>query len=698
MSKHTLPLELAPAGLLGGLEREDTPAPIPGARRFGTAWYTAHAVGDGLAYTFPEGALAEARYLTADLLVGGNHLVVFELVLQEGEDGPAFRLLYSALNECSARIRMPLEAVNQNRWRYPREGAWLKPMCGGDRVDLARVDRMTIAVLRAPAPGDSEQPARWCLTPVQATADEPPRLDQLVLPQGPLIDELGQSTLHEWPAKSRSHEQVGRRLRAQLEAAPSQHLPDRFSRWGGWTELRFEPTGFFRTHADGRRWWLVDPDGYAFWSAGMDCVRVDTDAAYDGLQDALAWMPEREGAYADVYSERGETPTVNYLAANFIRAFGPEAWHDRWAEIALAELRKMGFNTVANWSEWEIARGAPDGTGQVPYVRPLNPRFPTTPLVYRDFPDVFDARFAQDAAAYAEALRETADDPALIGYFLMNEPTWGFAQETPAAGMLYNAPRLPSACRSDRRQGCPCRQALAAFLGERYGSDEALSTAWGLRVTLEALAEGVWRTPRPLTAAAQADLADFSAVMVARFFTVLSDACRAVDPHHLNLGVRYYTVPPAWAVEGMRSFDVFSMNCYRERVPADEVAQIEALLGMPVMVGEWHFGALDVGLPASGIGHVRDQAARGEAYRVYVETAAALPSCVGVHYFTLYDESALGRFDGENWNIGFLDVCNRPYEPLAAAARVAHERMYPVAAGQLAAYDHPPEYLPRLFL
>ena len=148
----------------------------------------------------------------------------------------------------------------------------------------------------------------------------------------------------------------------------------------------------------------------------------------------------------------------------------------------------------------------------------------------------------------------------------------------------------------------------------------------------------------------------------------------------------------------MRSFDVFSMNCYRERVPADEVAQIEALLGMPVMVGEWHFGALDVGLPASGIGHVRDQAARGEAYRVYVETAAALPSCVGVHYFTLYDESALGRFDGQNWNIGFLDVCNRPYEPLAAAARVAHERMYPVAAGQLAAYDHPPEYLPRLFL
>lgn len=71
---------------------------------------------------------------------------------------------------------------------------------------------------------------------------------------------------------------------------------------------------------------------------------------------------------------------------------------------------------------------------------------------------------------------------------------------------------------------------------------------------------------------------------------------------------------------------------------------------------------------------------------------------MGVHYFTLYDESALGRFDGENWNIGFLDVCNRPYAPLAAAARATHERLYAVALGELAPYDKAPTYLPRLFL
>ena len=45
---------------------------------------------------------------------------------------------------------MPLEAVNQNRWRYDREGAWLKPRCGGQRVDLSKVDRMRFEIERMP--------------------------------------------------------------------------------------------------------------------------------------------------------------------------------------------------------------------------------------------------------------------------------------------------------------------------------------------------------------------------------------------------------------------------------------------------------------------------------------------------------------------------------------------------------------------
>jgi hypothetical protein len=186
--------------------------------------------------------------------------------------------------------------------------------------------------------------------------------------------------------------------------------------------------------------------------------------------------------------------------------------------------------------------------------------------------------------------------------------------------------------------------------------------------------------------------------MVERFFGGLSQACRAADPNHLNLGIRYYTVPPRWALAGMRYFDVFSMNCYRKKLPAAEMEHISTMLHQPILIGEWHFGSLDVGLPASGIGHVRSQEDRGKAYRVYVEDAASRPWCVGTHYFILYDQSALGRFDGENYNIGFLDVCNQPYPELSEAARHSHERIYEVAAGEVSPYAEEPEYLPLIFL
>ena len=665
-----LPFQLEITSLLGKLEKSADPAPFPGGQ-----WWLASAVGDGFEYRFPAGTLSGARFLTADFLVDGNHMAVFQLSLHEGEKGPVFSLVYTALNQCQARVRMQAEAVDQNRWRYPREGAWLKPLCGGQRVDLKRVDRLTLRILRK-----SDKPVRWYMTALTATAAEVPRLTDPVLPKGPLLDEFGQSRIHEWPGSSRSREEVTARLKSQFEQAPRQAWPDGFSRWGGCTAIKLRGTGFFRTHNDGQRWWLIDPDGYAFWSAGVDCVRIDTAAAYRGLEKALSWMPPKDGPFRAIYSGRDDERTsINYLAANFIHAFGPESWYERWSTIALAELRRLGFNTVANWSDWKIAARA-----AFPYVRPLDYGFRETPKVYREMPDVFDPLFEKEAGSFARQLEETKNDPAFIGYFLMNEPTWGFASETPAAGMLFTT------------ETCPSRKALREWLGRRYAGDEGLSAAWALPVTLDSVERGRWT--QPLSPAAQKGLADFSAVMVTRFFKTLTDACRKVDPNHLNLGIRYHTIPPPWALDGMRTFDVFSMNCYESKVRAAEMARIAALLSMPVMVGEWHFGALDAGLPASGIGHVRSQEDRGKAFRIYTEDAAVKPWCVGVHYFTLYDQSALGRFDGENYNIGFLDVCNREYEPLARAARASHERLYQLAQGKAEPYVDAPEYLPKLFV
>ncbi len=667
-------LRLTPVELLGGLQRESGSTPIPDA-----VWYTAGEAGDGVTYELTRGALAGASHLTADFVQDGRFRIVFVIKLEESESGRTFRFNFAGLSQCSYRVRLPLKLVDQNRWGIDREGAFLKPRVGGDRVDLAQVDRMSISVLRK-----SPFAARWCMTDFVAAESEPPLIAHPVLPEGKLLDDMGQSTLHEWPAKTKSVQECNARIQRQLEDAPRQRFPETFSRWGGCKSRRLtQGSGFFGVKKDGGRWWLVDPDGYAFWSAGADCVRLDSIAGYSLLEDSLSWLPEDDPDYEDCFESRssptiGELKLMSYQAANMIRAVGVDNWRQKWADIALGQMKRMRFNTVANWSEWEFARAA-----QFPYVRPMSFRGSRIKTVYRDFPDVFDPNFETDAADYASTLSGTRDDPAFIGYFLMNEPTWGFSSELPAAGMLWNTPE------------CATRKALADWLRGKYSDDATLSAAWKIDTTLDRVAGGAW--DKILTSEANADLEQFSVQMATRYFQTISEACRKVDPNHLNLGMRWAGVPPMWAVEGMKSFDVFSMNCYREHVPRDVTDRIHDLLAMPVVIGEWHFGALDVGMPASGIGHVENQTERGKAYRVYLEDAAANPNCVGVHWFTLSEQSALGRFDGENYQIGFLDVCFRPYEEMSDAAIASHEQVYDVAAGNIKPYDDVPEYLPKLY-
>lgn len=645
--------------ILGKLERQSGTTPIEGAE-----WHTGTARGDGLEWRFPAGTLAGKQYLWSDMLLDGKDLAVWVLHLYEpGEKPRRFRISFGALTQCGFRVRVPLSAVDQSRWLIDREGAYLKPLVGGDRIDLEKVDRMTLTIQ-----AKSTAPLRWCMTPLSLTDAEVQRISKPVLPKGKLIDELGQSTLHEWSGKTRSVSEMKQRVQAQYKHAAKQTWPAEFTRWGGWKAKKLgDATGFFRVQKADGRWWLVDPDGHAFWSNGPDCVRADTDARYDGVETALTWMPDPKGEYKDMYGTRigggVGRQSINYLAGNVIRTFGPDGWRDKWAAIAISELKSLRFNTIGNWSEWEYGQKA-----RFPYVRPLSFRATRSGMVYRDFPDIFHAQFTADADEYAAQLKTSAKDPAFIGYFLMNEPVWGFSSELPAVGMLYNTPE------------CATRTELAKFLRAKHDGDAALARAWKMPASFDAVARGKWKGT--FSPEALADLRAFSTKMVDIYFSTISKACRKADPDHLNLGMRWQGIPPDWAVDGMKHFDVYSLNNYRPKMPRETTEKINSLLNMPTLIGEWHFGALDVGLPGSGLVHVRNQADRARAYRVYLEDAAANPNCVGAHWFTLYDESALGRFDGENWNIGFLDVCNRPYAELSAAAIASHDRLYEVAAGE----------------
>ena len=241
---------------------------------------------------------------------------------------------------------------------------------------------------------------------------------------------------------------------------------------------------------------------------------------------------------------------------------------------------------------------------------------------FRDFPDVYHPQFEADADEFAGSLSNTAGDPAFIGYFLMNEPTWGgFSSVLPAVGMLYNNP------------SCATRTELSRFLKRKYANDAALAAAWKMPVTLAQVESGKWQGL--FTGEAQDDLRDFTVQMVERYFSVISRACRQAGPHHLNLGTQEHRTPRLGGF-GDEELRRVQYELLRREAAAHPIKKVHDLLKMPVMIGEYHFrGAGCWPARFRGERRLKNQGERGKAYRVYLEDAVADPYCVGAHWFQL---------------------------------------------------------------
>jgi hypothetical protein len=262
------------------------------------------------------------------------------------------------------------------------------------------------------------------------------------------------------------------------------------------------------------------------------------------------------------------------------------------------------------------------------------------------------------------ARAESIGDPWCLGYFVDNELNW---QDDLAAGLqvVQSPPEQPA------------KQALLEDLTAKYVTINALNKYWGT-------AYGSWkellacRTAPDATRAAR-DLTAFIERFNDTYFRLCREAVIAHDPAALYLGCRMHHIYPKVALAAARYCDVFSINCYRYDVRAMVLPEE---LQLPVVIGEWHFGALDRGLLHPSLRHVQDQSERAVMYRSYLKGALAHPSFVGAHWFQYVDQATTGRFDGENYQAGFVDICDTPYWETIQACREVGSHLYPLRYGQ----------------
>lgn len=604
--------------------------------------------------------------------------ITLEFSAQPGEEALLF-LQYKVLPQCDIQIPFPVtpKALAMDFAFLPPWPGVLKGHPGGRPIHPDEVRWMTLVIqedeLQSVQCGGICFQEDWQPQPIQGEA---------------LVDELGQRKAGTWPGKTESLAELRDFLTKELDWAKKHNrYPDDWSEYGGWQKKRFPATGWFHRVHDGRRWWLVDPEGCAFFSNGM-CYgnRTGIYAMADHLDALYDWMPPREGLFSGARTTGDQIPQyvvrnglesaktrelINPARANMMRVFGDE-WLDAWITINAARMRSWGINTIGvgvnDYGDEFTAQFLKQA--KIPYVITLK-FFPSTQEnIFRDFPDVFSPEYTQLAKEMGQReLAPLREDPFLIGYFVTNEPEWFFYRNLNLSAQLLSKP------------GCiASRQAMIAFLKNRHGDIQGLNDAWATDyASFDDLLSPIEHLPD--TQSAQEDFQEFNAMLIDQYGRAVSQALREAAPHHLNLGMRYASGASEKTLSGaVTHFDVFSFNRYG-RDPLEPAKRLGKATGMPIIVGEWHIGAADSGLDSAALYYAETQALRAQAIRYYLEQSTQAEHLVGIHYFEYNDQPYLGRFDGECYNIGLIDVCNRPYPLVVREFEDFARHMYPLLEG-----------------
>ena len=434
-------------------------------------------------------------------------------------------------------------------------------------VDLARADTVRIwRQTRATSP----HPVR--IANVRATYPYAlPTEQELESSFFPMIDTYGQYMHRSWPGKTTSQADIDAQRESEKADLAAHPGPSGRNKYGGYLAgPALEATGHFRAEKVEDKWWLVDPEGRLFWSFGVDCVGSWQSTTITGREKYFTTIPQNG----------------DFRAANVQRKFGTNwaTWSAAFRELSHARLRSWGMNSIGNWSDSGVYLQA-----KTPYVVFLSSGMPkAAPATL----DATEFRATVATRITADAVKNTANDPMCIGYFVDNELDW------PAA------------------------------------PDEVAST----------------------------------------YYQAVREQLKTVAPNKLYLGSRIHSGGEGVYRAAAASCDVVGVNRY-SFVVSDFA--LPSGIDKPVIIGEFHFGALDRGLAHTGLRSVGSQRQRARVFADYVRQALAHPQIVGAQWFQLSDQMYTGHSgDGENYQIGFVDIVDRPYPEMVEAARAVGDGLY----------------------
>ena len=380
---------------------------------------------------------------------------------------------------------------------------------------------------------------------------------------------------------------------------------------------------------DANGWWFVSPEGKRIFSLGVSVVNQGTSREeYDPARPSYAaWR---------LYDEPAQ-----------------------WSTTTLRRLKSWGFTTIGGWSDLASLHKSPEHNL---WLMPVVSLGAQAGAPWWDMWDEKNLRRMDQIAQ--ESIAPLCDDPRIIGYYSDNEIGWW-------DGALW---RLTFEQASTSEQ----RKRLIKLLRDNYQNDwDALikdfesdhANNW------QELEVGgrLWHRPGGNGIRVSRE---FLGIMADRYYRLMRQLVRKHDPNALYLGDRYQSFYyPEVARACGRHVDVVSTNLNANWSDGTFLRSyldtLHALTGKPILVSEFYMAATDNrsgnkntnnGFPVVGT-----QPERATALCNTARELARLPYVVGAEWFQYYDEPPHGRFDGEDYNFGLVDIHDQPYEEVTKA-------------------------------
>ncbi len=477
-----------------------------------------------------------------------------------------------------------------------------------------------------------------------------------------MVDKFGQDFAQPFPDKIDSEDDL------KKDAATEQKYYDSFSKqkrdvFGGFPgtqqSLGLKKTGFFHVEKSGKRWFLVDPDGNAFFHVGICGFNPSDDFTYtEGREAIFEWLPPRTGEFSTAWHANPwwNERAFSFYVANLVRKYGKPYDADVWASRMIDRVRAFGFTSAGAFGGVPKAFAEKD----FPYIR----MFDFWGLGFdipgaRGFFDPFNPELAKKVDdVFSKTVAGHADEKGVIGYYLANEQA---AEDLPKALAALDG-------------SFAVKKELVAFLKKKYGNKiQSFNTAW--KMDVKSFDDLTGRGLPLTTDTAKTDIKAFTGLFLDKYYSLLRDTFRKYDKNHLLLGSRWQpqSIDEQLVKTCEKYCDVISVNYYTDKIDKAYLDKLRGWAGdKPFLLSEWHYTCpAESGLPG-GHGNRNTQKERGLAYRNYVETAASLPYVVGVEWFTLVDQARAGRFfeknTGERSNTGLFSVTDRPWKDFVTEA------------------------------